>query len=133
MQSASNDDRVPVLDELESGELGIAEAARRLGLSIRQLQRLRASYHQEGAAALVHGNRGRRPRHALDPSIAGRIVQLASTAYAGCTEHEVAALLAKRDGVLVSRSTVHRALKAAGLVGAGRHGLRSASRPMEPT
>jgi hypothetical protein len=51
--------RLLVLIQLQSGVLVNAEAAGLLGLSVRQVQRLRGAYAQQGAAALVHGNRGR--------------------------------------------------------------------------
>ena len=62
--------RLIVLNHLESGALVNAEAARLLDLSVRQLQRMKVAYADSGAAALSHGNRGRRPVHALDPELA---------------------------------------------------------------
>ena len=62
--------RLIVLNHLESGALVNAGAARLLDLSVRQLQRMKAAYADSGAAALSHGNRGRRPVHALDPELA---------------------------------------------------------------
>ena len=74
--------RLIVLNHLESGALVNAEAARLLDLSVRQLQRMKAAYADLGAAALSHGNRGRRPVHALDPELARKVVELATTTYA---------------------------------------------------
>src|SRR2546430_3395738 len=58
--------RLLLLNHLQSGALVNAQAASLLGISIRQVRRLRRRYEAEGAAALAHGNRGRRPVHALD-------------------------------------------------------------------
>ena len=71
--------RLLVLNHLEAGALFNAEAAELLGISIRQVRRLRAAYRERGAAALAHGNRGRRPAHAIDPSVAARVVELATS------------------------------------------------------
>jgi len=49
-----------VLNALDRGELLMAEAADLLGLSTRQVRRLRRAYRRHCAKALVHGNRGRR-------------------------------------------------------------------------
>lgn len=59
-----------VLNALERGELFMAQAADLLGLSVRQVRRLRAAYRRRGAHALVHGNRGRPSpvRHPPAPS-----------------------------------------------------------------
>ena len=53
--------RLLLLNHLQSGALVNAQAASLLGISIRQVRRLRRRYEAEGAAALAHGNRGRRP------------------------------------------------------------------------
>ena len=49
-----------VLHTLDRGELRMAEAADLLGLSTRQVRRLRRAYRRRGPKAVVHGNRGRR-------------------------------------------------------------------------
>src|SRR5437879_10924532 len=56
--------RLLVLNQLQAGGLVNAAAAGLLGLSVRQVQRLRGAYVARGAAALVHGNRGRPSAHA---------------------------------------------------------------------
>jgi hypothetical protein len=58
---------VLVLTRLVAGKVDEGEAALLLGLSPRSIRRLKARYIESGPAALTHGNRGRRPAHALDP------------------------------------------------------------------
>ncbi|HUY08139.1 MAG TPA: helix-turn-helix domain-containing protein [Candidatus Dormibacteraeota bacterium] len=50
--------RVLVLNHLEKGSVTVGVAAGLLGISERQVKRLRAEYRREGASALAHGNRG---------------------------------------------------------------------------
>jgi len=107
--------RLLVLNQLQAGGLVNAEAAGLLGLSVRQVQRLHAAYVERGAAALVHGNRGRPSAHALDPALAGRVVELAKRKYAGFNQHHLTEMLAEAEGVQLSRPTIHRILKAAGI------------------
>jgi transposase len=107
--------RLLVLNQLQSGGLVNAEAAGLLGLSVRQVQRLRGAYAERGAAALVHGNRGRPSAHALDPALAARVVELAKRKYAGFNQHHLTEMLAEVEGVQLSRPTIHRVLKAAGI------------------
>lgn len=107
--------RLLVLNQLLSGGLLNAQAASLLGISIRQVRRLRRQYEQEGAAALAHGNRGRRPAHALDPAVAEQIVALAKTKYAGFNQHHFTEMLLEREGLEVSRPTVFRILRTAGI------------------
>lgn len=107
--------RLIVLNHLEAGALVNAEAAKLLGLSVRQLQRMKAAYADLGAAALSHGNRGRRPAHALDPELARKVVELATTTYAGFNRQHLTEILVEEHGLVISRPSVHRILTAAGV------------------
>ncbi len=49
--------------------MGGREAADVLRISLRHLRRVIASYRKEGAVALAHGNRGRKPTNAIDDKI----------------------------------------------------------------
>jgi len=84
-------------------------------VSVRQVRRLLAAYRKEGAAALAHGNRGRAPVHALPAAVKARIVEAAQTAYAGCNWAHLRDLLAEREALTISRSSVWRVLAAAGM------------------
>ncbi len=57
--------RLVVLNKVIDGQATAEEAAGMLGLSQREIQRILAAYREEGAAALVHGNRDRRPANTL--------------------------------------------------------------------
>ena len=74
-----------------------------------------AAYRREGADALAHGNRGRRPHNALPDAEAAAVVQLASTTHAGANQTHLAELLRDREGIDLSRRTVHRILTRAGI------------------
>lgn len=107
--------RLVILNQLEAGALVNAEAAELMGLSVRQLRRLRSRYRERGAAALSHGNRGRQPSNAVEEALSRRIVQLATTKYAGFNQQHLTEMLAEEEGIRVSRPTVHRILRGAGI------------------
>ncbi len=107
--------RLYVLTELLAGRLTAIEAALALDISIRHLKRLKARYRREGVAGLAHGNRGRRPWHAIDPALAERVVQLARGKYAGLNHSHLTDLLADREKIALDRSTIRRLLLRAGL------------------
>jgi transposase len=107
--------RLLILNHLEAGAIVNSQAAGLLGLSVRQVRRLRGKYREQGAAMLVHGNHGRRPVHALDPAVAARIIELAKTKYAGFNHHHLTEMLGEQEGLAVSRPSVYRILKAAGV------------------
>jgi transposase len=116
-----------VLNHLEAGALVNAEAARLLDLSVRQLQRMKAAYADLGAAARSHGNRGRRPAHALDPELARKVVELVSTTYAGFNRQHLTEVLIEEHGLVISRPSVHRILTASGVTAIPRPGCCSRS------
>ena len=113
--NAAEQQRLLILNDLEAGIVISAEAAELLGVSVRQVRRLRAAYRERGAAALAHGNRGHRPAHALDPAVAARVVELATSTYAGFNRQHLTEMLAEHHGIVLSRPTVHRILAGAGV------------------
>jgi transposase len=98
--------RLMVLNEVETGKITLREAAEVLGLSSRHVRRILAAYREEGAQALEHGNRGRKPSNALDESLRVRVVELAQSIYAGCNVQHFTELLAERENITLCRSSV---------------------------
>ena len=74
-----------------------------------------AAYRSEGAAALAHGNRGRRPHNAIPPAQAAAVVELATQRYQGANHTDFTELLSEREGIDLSRPTVRRILIKAGI------------------
>ena len=107
--------RALVLNQLLEGLLTIGEAAEVLGLSARQVQRLKAGYRRAGPTALVHGNQGRLPWHAVSAEIRARVVELAHGKYAGLNHQHLTEKLAELEQLRLDRTTVRRILLAAGL------------------
>jgi transposase len=104
-----------VLNALERSELTVADAAKLLGRSVRQTQRLRAAYRARGPAALVHANRGRASPRRVADAIRARVIQLARTIYARVNFQHFSELLAEREGIRLSPPTIHRLLTADGI------------------
>ena len=55
--------RIQALNSVLKSRLPIAQAAGIMGVSEGHTERLLAAYRRDGAAALAHGNRGRRPHN----------------------------------------------------------------------
>ena len=100
--------------EAVKSEETVAQLAARYQVHPSQIQAWKKAL-TEGAAALAHGNRGRRPRNAVSDAEAAAVVQLASTTYAGANQTHLAELLRDREGIDLSRRTVHRILTRAGI------------------
>ncbi len=112
--SVTEQKRAWVLNRVLAGEWTQGEAAASLGLSARQVRRLRAAYAEEGVAALIHGNRGRQPAHTLAASVRERVVELATGKYAGFNHQHLTEKLAE-EGLGLGRTTVRRIRVAAGV------------------
>jgi transposase len=110
-----------VLRELNAQRITAADAALTLGLCERQVRRLLAAYRQEGAEAVIHGNRGRTPANVLSPELRQTIVELAQTRYQGFNQSHLTEKLAEEQGIVVSRTSVRRVLGEAGIRSPRRH------------
>lgn len=107
--------RLETLNRVLAKELCVKDAARLLAMSERHTWRLLAAYRKHGAAALAHGGRGRKPAHALAECTKEQVITLARTVYAGANHTHLTELLAEREGLVLSRSTVRRILVQAGI------------------
>jgi len=77
---------------------------------------------EEGEAGVIHKNRGRQPSHTLPASLKQKIVALyQSDDYRGCNDTHFTELLAQRQNLYVSTSTVQRILRAAGIPATRKH------------
>jgi transposase len=107
--------RAYILSRVLAGTLTARTAADLLALSIRHLRRLLADLRTQGIAGLAHGNRGRVSARRFPDPIRARVVTLARTSYAGINDHQLTELLQERNGLRLSRPTVRRILRAAGI------------------
>jgi transposase len=112
--TAREEHRAQVLTRVLSGQWTQQEAAIVLQRSVRQVRRLQQAYAREGGRALVHGNRGRRPAHALAAGVREQIVHLAPEKYAGFNHQHLTEKLGE-EGIGVAVATVRRVLRAAGV------------------
>jgi len=107
--------RLQTLNLVLEKQMGVGEAAYLLGLSKRHTWRILAAYRREGAAALGHGNRGRRSVNAIPEEIKQRVTMLARTRYADFNHTHMTEMLEEREGITLARSTVRQILVGAGL------------------
>jgi hypothetical protein len=106
--------RARVLWRIGNGELTVAEGAALLGLSERQVWRLRRAVVAAGPAGLVHGNRGR-PSARRTPTEVHAAVLAVRDRYGPVNDCHFAELLAEREGIVIGRETLRAILRAAGV------------------
>ena len=66
--------RVQVLNSLLAEQIALDQAAELMGVSTRHARRITTAYREEGAAALAHGHRGRKPVNATPEAVIADVV-----------------------------------------------------------
>ena len=107
--------RLQVLNSLLAEQMTLDQASTLMGISPRHTRRILALYREEGAAALAHGLRGRKPANAIPETTKSRVVHLACTVYEGANHTHLSELLSEREGLDIARTTLRRILVNAGL------------------
>lgn len=107
--------RLDVVERIGRGALTLAEAAEVLGLCTRQVRRLRRAVERRGARGVVHGNTGRRPVHRIAERLRGQVIKLRRKKYEGFNDHHFTEKLREVEGIEISRPSVQRILRAAGI------------------
>jgi transposase len=108
--------RLVVAERLIAGEITIKGAAEVLGISTRQTKRIKKKVRISGPGATVHGNRKRKPINAVDKYVKDLVVELKREKYTGTNFSHFAELIAEKEYIDLSRPTVHRILRSAGIV-----------------
>lgn len=81
-------------------------AALKLGCTVRNINRLIIKYKVQGKNAFIHGNRGRKPIHAITQEQATDIMSLYNNKYYDATFSYACELLAEYDGIHISPSSL---------------------------
>jgi transposase len=108
--------RLTILTHLLSDDLTLEEATVLLDLSTRQVRRLIERLRSEGAAALVHGNRGRRPVNHIAEGHRAELLELARETYVGFNPvHMAESIAEEHPDLAVSARSLRRILAAGGI------------------
>lgn len=123
--------KVLVVEKVMDGHMTNKEGAISLGLSERQLIRLKKKYQAEGAKGISHQNRGKKPKHALNDEVKERAASLYSTKYLGSNSCHFAELLKEHEDIHLSPSSVRRVLLDKGLKRAKQRRRSKAHQPRQ--
>ena len=99
-------DRAAVICEVVERRLRQSEAARRLGLSVRQVKRLVRRFRERGAAGLASARRGRRPNNAIDGAVRRAVLDLVREEYPDFGPTFACQKLAEEHGHRLSAETL---------------------------
>ena len=128
--------RIQVLNSVTADQVPLSRAAEVLGVSESHVWRILAACREEGAAALAHGNRGRRPANATTEAQWLGSGAAGPHPLRGANHTHLTELRQEEHGITFSRSTVRRVLLAAGMASPKklrppRHWVRRQRMPQE--
>lgn len=106
--------RVEVVTLVEAGKITGSQAAKMMGISLRQTRRIIKKYREGGAASLAHGNRGKPSPNRLDPALTSAIKQLLKEKYADYNTLHLTEVLEERHALRVSASSLTRIRRKSG-------------------
>lgn len=111
--------RLLVIEKVLSGASLVKEAAEELGLSKRQILRLKKRYENQGPQSVVHANKGKTPTHALSKETCRKVIEVfldyKKEVDFGLNSSHLADILKEDYQIYLSRQSVWRILKQNGL------------------
>ena len=123
--------KILVVEKIINGHMTNNEGAFALGLSTRQVIRLKNKYEAEGAKGIIHKNRGKKPVHALSEETIDRAAALYESKYHGSNSCHFAELLQEHEDMKLSASSARRILLTKGLKQAKQRRRTKAHQPRQ--
>lgn len=106
------------------GRETVGRAARLLGISPRQMKRLRRKMKERGVEGLLHGNRGKAAWNKTVSEKIEKLLELAQGRYQGLNDTHLSEKLKEKEKIAVSRATVRTILRQAGIAAVRKRGVK---------
>ena len=106
------------------GRQSVGRAAKLLGISGRQIKRLWRKMKEQGVEGLLHGNRGKPAWNKTASATKQKVLRLAQGPYRGLNDTHLTEKLNEKEKISVSRPTVRRVLRAAGIAAVRKRGVK---------
>ncbi|GHT75777.1 hypothetical protein FACS1894124_7560 [Spirochaetia bacterium] len=104
------------------GKYTVSFMAKKLGISERQVKRLKRAVRENGDGAVIHGNSGRHPANYKSEELRGRIIGLKrSSNYDDANFTYFRELLLEQENIKIGYTTLSTILKDAGIVSKKTH------------
>lgn len=116
--------RIHVVRLTLEGREDVGRGAKFLGLSVRQMKRLRRKMKEGGVGGLVHGSRGKPAWNKTRSGVLQKVIGLARGRYRGLNDTHFTEKLREKEKIEISRPTVRRALRAAGIAAVRKRGVK---------
>lgn len=109
-------EKYDVIKELVDHNGNKNRAAKKLGISRRQIDRLIIKYKEKGKSGFIHGNRSKKPVNTLDKSISEDIILLYKTKYYDFNFYHFKDFLERFENIKVSYKFIYKTLTKADIL-----------------
>ena len=116
--------RLHVVRLTMEGRESVGRGAKLLGISARQMKRLRRKMKERGMEAVLHGNRGKQAWNKTASEKTEKVIKLARGQYQGLNDTHLTEKLKEKEQISLSRPTVRRVLRAAGIAAVRKRGVK---------
>ena len=116
--------RMHVVRLTMEGRETVGRGAKLLGISPRQMKRLRCKLKERGVEGLLHGNRGKAPWNKTVSEKIKQVVELARGRYQGFNDTHLTEKLKEKEKIALSRPTVRIILRQAGIIAVRKRGVK---------
>ena len=106
------------------GRETVGRGAKLLGISPRQMKRLRRKMKERGVEGLLHGNRGKAPWNKTASEKVNRVLELARGRYQGFNDSHMTEKLREKEKIGLSRPTVRIILRQGGIAAVRKRGVK---------
>ena len=106
------------------GRESVGKGAKLLGISARQMKRLRRKIKERDSEGLMHGNCGKAAWNKTASQRMQQVIALARGRYQGLNDTHLTEKLKEKEKIEVSRATVRRVLRAAGIAAVRKRGVK---------
>ena len=106
------------------GRESVGRGAKLLGISTRQMKRLRRKVKEGGMEGLLHGNQGKKPWNKTASQKIEKVIRLARGLYQGLNDTHLTEKLKEKEKMSISRPVVRRTLRQAGIAAVRKRGVK---------
>jgi hypothetical protein len=106
------------------GRETVGRGAKLLGISPRQMKRLRRKVKERGVDGLLHGNRGKAAWNKTVSDKIKKVIELARGRYQGLNDTHLTEKLKEKEKIALSRATVRTILRGAGIAAVRKRGVK---------
>jgi transposase len=116
--------RMHVVGLVIEGRETVGRGAKLLGISPRQMKRLRRKVKERGVQGLLHGNRGKAAWNKTVSEKIQKVIELARGRYQGLNDTHLTEKLKEKENIAVSRAVVRTILRGAGIAAVRKRGVK---------